>query len=705
MANVLEYILSLEDRVSGKLTKIGIANDKQLAVWAKVQRKVVDADNTMANCGTTIGSLRERIEALKAEKEWIPANDINAIRRTNKEIKSLNDKINRLNKVGNGGINSWFGKLKSAAPQLAVLANPLMLVGKAVEGVGNYMKAAQEAWDKQLQSEAGLTAAMRLHTGASDEEIASIKRLISTQQSLGVISDQVQMSGAQQLATFVQNTGSIEALVPAMNNLLVQQKGLNATESDAANIGNLMGEAMKGNTSALADMGIKFTAAQEQMLKYGDEAQRAAALAQAITDNVGEANQALAATPEGGLQKHANTMDDLQERIGKLQKSIKGMLLPVFNIISGALEGVVSWFEQNQETIMTVINTISQAIRSAFSVISIVIDGASRFFGWWNDKLKEGNTIITIVSVLLGALAMSMAIFTIKAKAMVMWTKMVSGAKMAWAAIQNGLNLSLLACPLTWIIAMGIALIGVITYLCYKIEGWGSLWDGVVGFMKYAFMAYVDFVKLYFNALVNWIMIGVDKIKLKWYEFKEALGLGDSSENQAAIKQITADMEERQKAISDGADKVKENLLKAKESLSGIDMSWNSEKSLSDVTNGLKEKLGMGGASSAPGTDDTVLTDDPTQNTTGLLPGSGNGKNNDSALLPGTGRGNNSVGTGVGTSSAISTGGSRSSSVTINLKSLVETLSFGSYEGDRDTMQRDLESRLIRVLEMANSAM
>ncbi len=190
-----------------------------------------------------------------------------------------------------------------------------------------------------------------------------------------MISDQVQMSGAQQLATFVQNTGSIEALVPAMNNLLVQQKGLNATESDAANIGNLMGEAMKGNTSALADMGIKFTAAQEQMLKYGDEAQRAAALAQAITDNVGEANQALAATPEGGLQKHANTMDDLQERIGKLQKSIKGMLLPVFDIISGALEGVVSWFEQNQETIMTVINTISQAIRSAFSVIGIVIDG------------------------------------------------------------------------------------------------------------------------------------------------------------------------------------------------------------------------------------------------------------------------------------------------------------------------------------------
>ena len=293
-----------------------------------------------------------------------------------------------------------------------------------------------------------------------------------------------------------------------------------------------------------------------------------------------------------------------------------------------------------------------------------------------------------------------MAIFTIKAKAMVMWTKMVSGAKMAWAAIQNGLNLSLLACPLTWIIAMGIALIGVITYLCYKIEGWGSLWDGVVGFMKYAFMAYVDFVKLYFNALVNWIMIGVDKIKLKWYEFKEALGLGDSSENQAAIKQITADMEERQKAISDGADKVKENLLKAKESLSGINMSWNSEKSLSDVTNGLKEKLGMGGASSAPGTDDNaVITDDT------VIPKLEETDTNQQTKPKKVTNWAHSTGAGTDTSSAISTGGSRSSSVTINLKSLVETLSFGSYEGDRDTMQRDLESRLIRVLEMANSAM
>ncbi len=195
-------------------------------------------------------------------------------------------------------------------------------------------------------------------------------------------------------------------------------------------------------------------------------------------------------------------------------------------------------------------------------------------------------------------------------------------------------------------------------------------------------------------------MTGIDNIKLKWYEFKEALGLGDSSENQAAIAQINDDIEERKKAIADGAKKIEEYTTKAQESLSGINMSWNSEKSLSDVTDGLKEKLGMGGASSAPGTDgNAVITDDT------VIPKLEETDTNQQTKPKKVTNWAHSTGAGTDTSSAISTGGSRSSSVTINLKSLVETLSFGSYEGDRDTMQRDLESRLIRVLEMANSAM
>ena len=96
MANILEYTLTLNDKIIGKLKQIGIANSKQLEVWAKDQQRVASADNTLKKCGVSVGSLRERVDALRAEQEWIPANKINTIRRSNIEIKKLEKQIRRL---------------------------------------------------------------------------------------------------------------------------------------------------------------------------------------------------------------------------------------------------------------------------------------------------------------------------------------------------------------------------------------------------------------------------------------------------------------------------------------------------------------------------------------------------------------------------------------------------------------------------------
>lgn len=65
MANVVEYTLSLNDRITGKLNKINITNNRALEVWAKVEQRVNSASNTMQKCGVTLGSLRERVDALE----------------------------------------------------------------------------------------------------------------------------------------------------------------------------------------------------------------------------------------------------------------------------------------------------------------------------------------------------------------------------------------------------------------------------------------------------------------------------------------------------------------------------------------------------------------------------------------------------------------------------------------------------------------
>jgi len=202
-------------------------------------------------------------------------------------------------------------------------------------------KKAIDAAESEMISQEKLSVIMRQRMGATDDAVQSILDLASAQQKLGVIGDDVTVSGAQQLATFLNQTDSLEALVPAMNNLLAQQKGVNATQEDAINIGNMMGKVFTGQVGALKRVGISFTDAQEQVLKYGDETEKAAMLAEVITDNVGEMNKALANTPMGRVAQLKNSFGDLQEEFGKLLMPLRDAFVPVLQRIIDSLGTVI----------------------------------------------------------------------------------------------------------------------------------------------------------------------------------------------------------------------------------------------------------------------------------------------------------------------------------------------------------------------------
>lgn len=88
-------------------------------------------------------------------------------------------------------------------------------------------------------------------------------------------------------------------------------------------------------------VGITFTAAQEQVLKYGNESQRAAMLAEVITDNVGHMNAELAKTDAGKAQQMANAIGDIKEVVGSWFESIEPAIAAV-NEFGMALMGIGS---------------------------------------------------------------------------------------------------------------------------------------------------------------------------------------------------------------------------------------------------------------------------------------------------------------------------------------------------------------------------
>ncbi|NCC74188.1 MAG: phage tail tape measure protein, partial [Sphingobacteriia bacterium] len=136
MANVLEYTLSLQDQISAKLAKIGVGSDNALNKFSALQLQSKKTSQLLKDMGGSVGSLREKLNLLKAEKEWIPASNLTSIRRYNQEIKKLENEITRLDTV-NGSV--FKTKLKDAisnVPYANLLTNPVAQAGVALFAAG-----------------------------------------------------------------------------------------------------------------------------------------------------------------------------------------------------------------------------------------------------------------------------------------------------------------------------------------------------------------------------------------------------------------------------------------------------------------------------------------------------------------------------------------------------------------------------------------
>lgn len=247
------------------------------------------------------------------------------------------------------------------------------MLSQSISQIYDAAKDVTQAYQVQLVAETQLVTVMRQRMKATDEEVQSIKDLCSAQQELGVIGDEVQLSGAQQMATFLNEKKSLDTLIPAMNNLLAQQHGLNSTNQDAVSIGNLMGKAMQGQTEVLQRVGISFSEAQKQVLKYGTESERAAVLAQVITENVGNMNAELSKTDAGKQKQLENTLGDIKEQIGAMVQPLMKSIMYIsqmVTILSGTGKAYASL-----RSIMLAFNGITSA--SAMSRAASVRFGAT----------------------------------------------------------------------------------------------------------------------------------------------------------------------------------------------------------------------------------------------------------------------------------------------------------------------------------------
>ena len=245
----------------------------------------------------------------------------------------------------------------SIASSAGLIKKALGAIGVAVSlsAIVSAAKDAKEAYEEQAEAQAKLAQVMHNTMGASADEVKSIKALCDAQQELGVIAGDVQMAGAQELATYLEQTSTLKKLIPVMNDMAAQQYGFNVTAESTASIATMLGKVMNGQVNALSRYGYKFDEAQAKILKFGTEEQRAAVLAQVVEQSVGGMNQALANTPTGRLKQLKNTMEDIKAQFGQAVTAIATAFLPLLMKVASVLS-----------TIAKIATRVAQSIANVF---------------------------------------------------------------------------------------------------------------------------------------------------------------------------------------------------------------------------------------------------------------------------------------------------------------------------------------------------
>ena len=743
MADVLTYTLALNDKFSAKMKQIGFSSDHALDIFAKLQKQSNTLSKVMGDTGRSVHSLQMKMDLLRNERDMIPERNIRDIRRYNQEIGKLEKQITRLQSTGSRKL----GNLLSGIPGAELLTNPYMQAGAAMFAAGKSSLSFDEGMAKinttaqmsEPQLKAFRTELINIGVDAKanlSTVPAAYEKILSQTNDVSLSTDILKSSLKGAKAGFTEQETVAAALAQTLSlvgkenttaqeviDTLFAAKRVGAGEfKDFANYvpgliasGQALGKGFKETAGLFAFMTGK-----------GQDAERSAMLIQNAYTALGK-SEITKGMQKGGVQvfNPDGSMKQLDVIFGQLQTKLEGFgkndkaksaflesmglrdaqakqafmvmasdagkLTEAINATANAQGELDKAFDKSangMQTLQGIWSKVQQlgiksgdvlmkVLNPAFKVLEVVIGWTTtgltylvhrgeRFF----ELLQSGNPWVIGLTAAVTGLTVAWMIQSISAG-------IVAAKTALWTAAQWALNMAMTANPVGLIVAGVIALIAAISYVIYKTDGWGKLWDSLVKFMTATWGAFKDSFKLSWLEIENFFMTGIETIERAWYKLQ---ALWDEDASKAGLNKINNSASERAQQLA-----ATQNSLKANKAAAGQawgdalgSLTWNTDKKLSDVTGGLKDKLGLSGAGiSAPG-----------------IPG----------MAGDSGSGDAGSGAASSVSDAISSGGTRNSTIQITFKNMVENIVFdGSLATKRADLEAEIMSVMSRVLGMAQS--
>ena len=379
-------------------------------------------------------------------------------------LKGLKEKFSS-GASASGKFNSG---ISAAGNSLSSLAKKAVGAATAYVGFRQTKDFLTDCVTGVMELERANTRLETLMMNVSGTTKAQVKDLIDYGDALELcttIEGDATMAGASQLATFQLSADTIKTLLPAFQDLAVAQYGVNVSQEQMINSGNLIGKVMNGSVGALTKAGVSFTAEQEKILKTGTESEKAAALVEVLGKNFGGLAQQMAQTDEGRIRQLKNAWGSVKDEVGfAVLPAVSGLVqylssnIPnIREKVTSAIEKIkpiaadlwektksgaktvgnmISWVKDNWAWLEPVIGGVVGAIVAYKTAVSIATG-----VQWALNAAMNANPIGLIITAIGALIGIGVVLYKnwaqISAWFVGIWNKIKDGASWCWEGIKG----------------------------------------------------------------------------------------------------------------------------------------------------------------------------------------------------------------------------------------------------------------------------
>lgn len=274
--------------------------------------------------------------------------------------------------------------------------------GLAIAGVGAvaFGVKAVRAFSESEEVSKKLEKIVLNLKGATMENVDALNRQADALKKVGVLDDETIKSAQAQLATFDLQSKSIEQVIPGLLDMIVAEKGMNATMDDAKMAAQGLGKAFQGNFEVLSKQGFVITDTQKKMIELGTEEQKVQAITEILGNTYNGVNETMAKTNSGQLLKAQQAFGDLEKSIGGVISNALTPFIPkiteaINSISQEKIQSAQKYFEAFGNAVVFTVGVIGKVMKTLTAVFEAVfyamfrgIDIAKGAWSGFKDSIK-----------------------------------------------------------------------------------------------------------------------------------------------------------------------------------------------------------------------------------------------------------------------------------------------------------------------------